>query len=76
MDKSRSTKRTDTFNTIDKSRFNRIEKPTEIDIVKDNIYLYCLSLQGDDLSGITPDILCIYRKKERKKTPDTSIIRK
>ena len=34
-----------------------------------------MSLQGDDLAGITPDILCIPRRNKIKHS-DTSIIRK
>ena len=45
-------------------------------IVKDNKDLSGLSLPGDDLAGITPDILCIPRKNKRRITPDTLIIRK
>ena len=33
-------------------------------------------LQGESLSSETPDTLCIPCKNKRKKTPDTSIIRK
>ena len=78
--KSRSTQRTDTFNTVDKSRSvpvtnlsnisTRIEKPIEIDIVKDNTNLSDFYLQGDYLEGITPDILFITRINKIKKTPD------
>ena len=71
MDKSRSTQRNNLYN-----RSTRIEKPTEIDIFEENKDLYDFSWQGDDLVGITPDILCIPCKKKRKNTPDTSIIRK
>ena len=35
-----------------------------------------MSLHGDNLSGIRPDILCIPNKNKRKTIPDTSIIRK
>ena len=69
---------TDTVNTVDKSRsitgtnlsnkINRIEKPTEIDIVKDNRDLYDLSLHGDDSLSITADILHIHRKNKIKKS--------
>ena len=85
IDKSRSAKRTNIVNTLYKSRSipgnnlsNRsaiIENPTEIYIVRDNKYFSDFSLQGDDLAVITPDILRIPRKNKRK-TPDTSIIRK
>ena len=43
---------------------NRIENPTEIDIVKDNKDPSDLSLSWDDLGGITPDIHLIPRKKK------------
>ena len=86
IDKSKPTRIIDTENTVDKSRsipgtnFSNIstiiEKPTKINIVKDNKDLYDLSLPGDDLSGITPDILCIPHKKNVKKAPYTLIIRK
>ena len=56
--KSRSAQLTDTFTTVDKSRYipgnnvynisTRIENPTEIDIVKDNRDLSDLSLPGYD----------------------------
>ena len=71
MDKSRSTPETN-FSNIS----TRIEKSTEIDIFKDNKYLSGLSLPGDYLAGITPDILCIPRNNKREKTPDISIVRK
>ena len=70
IDKSSSTQRTSLCN-----RSTRIEKPIEIDIIKDNKHISGLSGQGDDLAGITPYILRIPRKNKRK-TPDTSIIRK
>ena len=86
MDKSRSTQRTDKENTVDKSgsipinnlsnKSIRIEKPYEIDIHRDNLSIYVLSGHGKSLSSATLDILCIYRKNKRKKTPDNSIIRK
>ena len=73
IDKSRSTQITDTVNTVDKSRSSpgtnlsnistRIEKPTEIDIFKDNRNLSGFSLPGYDLSDVTPDILIITCKK-------------
>ena len=43
----------------------RIEKLTEIDMVKDNEYLSGLSLHWDYLASITPYILCIPRKNNR-----------
>ena len=54
MDKSSSTQRTDTENTVDKSKYipitnlsnrsTRIEKPSEIDIHRDNLsfFHFCL----------------------------------
>ena len=59
MGKSKTTQRTDTVNTVDKSRSipganlsnisNRIEKHTEIDIVNDNkdilIYIYIVMIK-------------------------------
>ena len=75
--KSRYTQRTDIVNTVDKSRSilgnnlsnisTRIENPTEIDIVKENKDLSGFSLHVDYLLVITPDILLIPRKGERKK---------
>ena len=76
MDKSRSTQITDTINKVDKSMSItganlyhisfRIERPTEIDIINDNNDIYDLSLHGDYLSGVTPDILLITRKDKEK----------
>ena len=81
--KSRSAQRNNTVDTIDKSgsipganlfnRSTRIEKPTEIYIFKDNKDLSDLFGQGDDLAGITSEIIRINRKK---KNLDTLIIRK
>ena len=62
MNKSRSIPGTNLSN-----KSTRIENPIEIDIVKDKKDLSDLSGQGDDLSGIKPDILCIPRKNKRKK---------
>ena len=86
LDKSRSTQRTDTENTVDKSRYiprsnysnksNRIENPLEIQIQKDNLSVSGFSLKGESLSCETPDTLRIPLRNKRKKTPDTSIIRK
>ena len=85
FDKKRSTQITDAVNTVYKSRSiqgtyffyisTRIEKPTEIDIVKDNTDPSNLSLPGDDLAGITPYILCIPRNNKIKTTTYTSIRR-
>ena len=78
IEKSRSTQRTDTVNTVDKSRSitganlsnisTRIENPTEIDIFMYNKDLYCLSLHGDYLAGVTPYILRVPSKKKRKQS--------
>ena len=83
LDKSRSTQRTETENTVDKSmsipRSNnnnksiRIEKPSEIDIHKENLNVSGLTGQGEIVSSKTPDTLCIPHKNKRKKYPDTSI---
>ena len=45
-----------------------MEKPTEIDIVKENKDISDLSLHGNDLEVITPDIICIPSKNKRKKS--------
>ena len=71
MDKPRYTQRSNLSN-----RSTRIEKPTEIDILKENKDISDLSGQGDYLAGITPDIIRIPHKNKRQKTPGTSIIRK
>ena len=86
IDKSRSTERTDTENKVDKSRYiprtnlsnksARIEKPSEIDIHRENLGVSVLSGHGKHLSSVTPDIISIPHKNKRKKTTDTSIIRK
>ena len=52
-----------------------MEKPSEIDIHRDNLSISVLSGQGKSLSSVSPDIICIPCKNKRKKTPDTSIIR-
>ena len=72
MDKSRTTQRTDTENTVYKSgsitrtnisnKSTRIEKPPEINIHRDNLGVSVLSGQGESLSSVSPDILCITRK--------------
>ena len=67
--KARSTPRTNLSNKI-----TIIEKPTEIDILKDNENVSLSSGQGDDLASITPDHLHISRKNKIKKTPDTLVI--
>ena len=62
---------TSIYNSMYAKRINlsnisiRIEKLTEIDMVKDNEYLSGLSLHWDYLASITPYILCIPRKNNR-----------
>ena len=58
------------------TKSTRIENPSEIHIHKDNSIVSGLSGQGESLSSETTDTLCIPCKNKRKKTPDTSIIRK
>ena len=48
-----------------------IEKPSEIDIHRENLSISVLYGHGESLSSITPDILCIPRNNKIKKTPDT-----
>ena len=77
IDKSRSTQRTDTESTVDKSWYiprtnvyhksTRIGKTSEIDIHKDNLCVSVLSGQGESLSSVSPDILRIPSKNKRKK---------
>ena len=84
--KSRSTKRTeteDTVKTLNKSRSissasfsdksTRIEKPKELDIRKDNPSLSGMSGHGASVSSESPDKQCIPRKNKRKNTLDTLI---
>ena len=81
-----SPKTTDTLNAINKSRYTprtnlsnkstRIEKPTEIDIHKDNEKISLLYGKLYYLASVTLYILCIPYKNKIKKTPDTSVIRK
>ena len=76
-EKSQTSKKNDTINSIYKyssthrsslsNRSTRIEKPTEIDIFEENKNISDFYGQGDDLPGITPDILRIPRKNKRKK---------
>ena len=77
IDKSRSTQINDIENTVDKSRsiprnklsniITRMENYREIDIVKEYKNLSDLYLLGDNLAGITSDILCIPHKNKRGK---------
>ena len=73
--KSRSTQRTDTEKTVNKSgsiprtsfynKITRIKPPSEIDIHMDNLSGSFLSGQGEILSSVTPDILCINRSNKK-----------
>ena len=86
IDKSRSTQRTETENTVNKSRYilrtnlsnkiTGIEKPSEIDICKDDLGVSFLSRHGETLSSETPEQQRIPRKNKKRKTLDTLIIRK
>ena len=77
LDKSRFTQIIDTENTVDKSRSipisnysdksTRIEKNPEINICKENLSVYVLSVQGEILSSVTPDTRHIPRNNKRKK---------
>ena len=84
MDKSRSTQRTetkDTVKSVNKSRSissstlsdksNKIEKPKEIYIRKDNPSHYGMSGHGEIISSVTPDKQRIPRKNKINKTSDT-----
>ena len=53
-----------------------IDNPSEIDIHRDNLSVSVLSVQLESLSSVSLDILHIPRKNKRKKTSDTSIVRK
>ena len=44
-----------------------IEKPSEIDIHRDNLSVSIFSGQGESLSSVSPDILRIPSKNKRKK---------
>ena len=76
-----STLITDTENTVDKSRsiprtkwFGKstmIEKPSEIDIHRDNLSVSIFSGQGESLSSVSPNILRIPCNNKGNKTPDT-----
>ena len=69
--KSRSTPRTNLSN-----KNIRIGKPSKIDIHRYNENVSLFSGQVDDLASVTPDNISIPCKNKRKKTPDTSFIRK
>ena len=43
---------------------------------RDNLSVSVLSGYRENLSSVTPDIICITRKNKEKKTPNTSIVRK
>ena len=83
MDKSRSTRRTDTENTINKVNKSRsilrtslsknstkIEN-SEIDISNDNLSISVFPGQREILSSATPDKQRIPRKNKIKKTSET-----
>ena len=84
--KSRYTQRTDTENKVNKSRYisrtnlsnksTRIEKPSEIDVCKDNLSVSVLYGHGEILSSVPPYQQSIPHKNKRKKTSDNLIIRK
>ena len=89
MDRSRSTQRTDTENTVnkeDKSRsiskiilsqkITRIEKTSEIDISNDDLSISVLSVHRESLSNVTPYQQHIPRNNKIKKTSDTLITTK
>ena len=86
LDKSRSTQITDTKNTVDKSisiprsncsnKSTRKDNPSEIHVYKDNLSVSGLPAQRESLSSETSDTICITHNSNRKKTPDTLIIRK
>ena len=46
------------------NKSNRIEKPSEIDICKDNLSASVLSGNGETLSSVTPDQQHIPRKNK------------
>ena len=54
----------------------KYKNPSEIHICKENLRVSVLTGQGESLSSETPDTLRISLKNKRKKTPDTSVIRK
>ena len=84
IDKSRSTKITETENTVDKSRYiprtnlsNKstiIENRSEIYIRRENLSVSVLFEHGEILSSVTSNILRIPRINKIKKTPDNLII--
>ena len=79
-----STQITDTENTVNKLRYilitnlsnkiTRIEKPSEIDICKDNLNVSSFSGHGEIISSVTPHTLLIPHNNKSKRTPDTLII--
>ena len=58
------------------NKSTRIRKPSEIDIQRDNLSVSILYGQGESLSSVTSYNIFIPSKNKRKKTPDTSVIRK
>ena len=53
-----------------------MEELSKIYMHRDNLSDSVFPGHGNFLSIVTPYILCIPRKNKRKKTPDTSIVRK
>ena len=86
IDKSRCTQITDTENTVNKSRSiprtnlsnksTRIEKPSEIDIHRDNLSVSVLSGHGEILSSVTPDQQNIPRKNKKVKLQTLRLLEK
>ena len=76
----------DIFDKSEKSRYIpvtnisnkmiQIEKPSEINIHRDNLSVSVLSGQGEILASVTPDQICIPRKIKWNKTTDSLVIRK
>ena len=86
MDKSRSNKITEIENTVNKeskSRYisptsssrksTKVEKPSEIDISKDNLSISVLSGHRESGSSVTSYQQHIPRKNKRKKTSENLI---
>ena len=71
MEKSSSIPRSNYYN-----KSTRIDKPSEIDIHKENLSVSVLSGQGEILSSVTSDIIFIPRNNKRKKNAGTYVVRK
>ena len=74
VEESRDTSVSNRPNEITKSE--KLIKPPEIIIPKDNLDISVLSVLGSSLSSVTPDQKIIPLKNKRKETPAVSIIRK